>query len=133
MSHSIKSAERVLKLFEHFAAAQQPATIKQLSEALSMPQSSTSMLVRNLVTLGYLEHRPQDRSYFPTLRLPLLGDWMTSGLNLRTPFFGHSERYFFTICACAGSGLVALHEYQKWHYAPAYPHLDRIVLFIAPA
>ena len=86
MSHSIKSAERVLKLFEHFAAAQQPATIKQLSEALSMPQSSTSMLVRNLVTLGYLEHRPQDRSYFPTLRLPLLGDWMTSGLNLRTPF-----------------------------------------------
>lgn len=86
MSHSIKSAERVLKLFEHFAAAQQPATIKQLSEALSIPQSSTSMLVRNLVTLGYLEHRPRDRSYFPTLRLPLLGDWMTSGLNLRTPF-----------------------------------------------
>lgn len=86
MSHSIKSAERVLKLFEHFAADQKPATIKQLSEALSMPQSSTSMLVKNLVSLGYLEHHPQDRSYWPTLRLALLGDWMTSGLNLRTPF-----------------------------------------------
>jgi DNA-binding IclR family transcriptional regulator len=86
MSQSIKSAERVLKLFEHFAADQQPANIKQLSEALSMPQSSTSMLVKNLVQLGYLEHRAQDRTYWPTLRLALLGDWMTSGLNLRTPF-----------------------------------------------
>ena len=86
MSHSIKSAERVLNLFEHFAAHQKPATIQQLSVALSMPQSSTSMLVRNLMTMGYLEHRPQDRSYFPTLRLPLLGDWMTSGLHLGTPF-----------------------------------------------
>ncbi|MGC6534894.1 MAG: IclR family transcriptional regulator [Parvibaculales bacterium] len=86
MSQSIKSAERVLKLFEHFAAEQQPATIKQLSEALNMPQSSTSMLVKNLVTLGYLEPRTQDRTYWPTLRLALLGDWMVSGLNLRTPF-----------------------------------------------
>lgn len=92
MSQSIKSAERVLKLFEHFAADQQPATIKQLSEALSIPQSSTSMLVKNLVTLGYLEHRPQDRSYFPTLRLALLGDWMTSGLNLRTPFVNACQK-----------------------------------------
>ena len=86
MSHSIKSAERVLKLFEHFAADQQPANIKQLSVALAMPQSSTSMLVKNLVALGYLEHRVHDRTYWPTLRLALLGDWMTSGLNLRTPF-----------------------------------------------
>ena len=86
MSQGIKSAERVLKLFEYFAANQRPATIKQLSEALSMPQSSTSMLVRNLVSLGYLEHRTSDRSYWPTLRLALLGDWMTSGLNLRMPF-----------------------------------------------
>ena len=86
MSHSIKSAERVLKLFEYFAADQQPANIKQLSEALRIPQSSTSMLVKNLVSLGYLEHRAQDRTYWPTLRLALLGDWMTSGLNLRTPF-----------------------------------------------
>lgn len=86
MSHSIKSAERVLKLFEHFATVQQPANIKQLSEALAMPQSSTSMLVKNLVALGYLEHRVNDRTYWPTLRLALLGDWMTSGLDLRTPF-----------------------------------------------
>ena len=86
MSQSIKSAERVLKLFEHFAAHQRPATIKQLSEALAIPQSSTSMLVKNLVAIGYLEHRPQDRTYWPTLRLALLGDWMVSGLNLRTPF-----------------------------------------------
>jgi len=86
MSHSIKSAERVLKLFEYFAADQQPANIKQLSEALSMPQSSTSMLVKNLVALGYLEYRVKSRTYWPTLRLALLGDWMTSGLNLRMPF-----------------------------------------------
>lgn len=86
MTHSIKSAERVLQLFEYFAADQKPANIKQLSKALAMPQSSTSMLVKNLVAIGYLEHRVNDRTYWPTLRLALLGDWMTSGLNLNMPF-----------------------------------------------
>lgn len=73
---SIKSAERVLSLFEYFARRQRASTITEMSKALDMPQSSTSMLVRNLVELGYLEQDPQHRVYFPTLRIALLSEWM---------------------------------------------------------
>lgn len=72
----IKSAERVLALFEYFSTHQQPATIKDVSEALDMPQSSTSMLVKNLVELGYLLHDRTTRAYMPSLRIALLGNWV---------------------------------------------------------
>ncbi len=73
---SIKSAERVLALFEFFAAHQQAASIKDISAALQIPQSSTSMLVKNLVHLGYLEQSGNGRHYSPTIRIAILGDWM---------------------------------------------------------
>ena len=51
-------------------------SITEISEAMGMPQSSTSALVRSLVALSYLEHDPQRRKYYPTLRIAMLGTWM---------------------------------------------------------
>ncbi len=41
-----------------------------------MPQSSTSVLAQSLVELGYLEKDESLRTYYPTLRISLLGTWM---------------------------------------------------------
>ena len=41
-----------------------------------MPQSSTSVLVQSLIDLGYLEKDENLRTYYPTLRISLLGTWM---------------------------------------------------------
>ncbi|WP_428481687.1 IclR family transcriptional regulator [Pyruvatibacter mobilis] len=73
---SVKSAERTLALFEFFAAQQRALTIGDIASGMGMPQSSTSALVRSLVTMGYLEHNKADRTYFPTMRITLLGAWM---------------------------------------------------------
>lgn len=72
---SIKSAERTLAIFEYFASKQRPLTIRDISQGLRIPQSSTSALVRALVTLGYLERDTATRTYYPTVRIAILGTW----------------------------------------------------------
>ncbi|HPF22436.1 MAG TPA: IclR family transcriptional regulator [Hyphomonas sp.] len=72
----IKSAQRTLFLFELFATYQTPLTISDISLKLQLPQSSTSVLVRTLVTLGYLSCDSKNRTYYPTPRITLLGTWM---------------------------------------------------------
>ncbi len=73
---AIKSAERVLAIFEHFRRTRRPAGASEIGRALELPQSSTSMLLRNLVQLGYLDYAAEARTYLPTLRIALLGDWI---------------------------------------------------------
>ncbi|MFB5675923.1 IclR family transcriptional regulator [Paenibacillus terreus] len=51
---SVKSAERVLRVFELLALHKEGLTIKEVSELLSFPQSSTSTLVKTLFEEGYL-------------------------------------------------------------------------------
>ena len=73
---AIKSAERVLAIFEHFRLTRRPAGAGEIGRALELPQSSTSMLLRNLVRLGYLDYAAATRTYLPTLRVALMGDWI---------------------------------------------------------
>ena len=72
----IKSAERTLLLFELFASEQRPLTVKEVSEGMGMPQSSTSVLLKSLAMLGYLESSERTRTFYPTMRIMLLGAWM---------------------------------------------------------
>jgi DNA-binding IclR family transcriptional regulator len=74
---AIKSAERTVALFELFSATETPLTVGEVSAALEMPQSSASMLLRKLVSLGYLSLERETRRYRPTLRILLLSAWMT--------------------------------------------------------
>lgn len=78
-SASVKSAIRVLKLFEYFIETQRPARAKDIARALEIPQSSTSVLLRSLLEAGYLDQDPKDRTYMPTPRVTLLGAWIDSG------------------------------------------------------
>ena len=72
-SKKVKSANRSLQLFEIFASVRKPLTVSEVVELLEMPQSSASELLMSLVGLGYLEHYREERTYFPTLRVSMLG------------------------------------------------------------
>lgn len=77
MAHrSIKSAERTLALFELFSSQERSLTVGEISRLLEIPQPSVTMLLRNLLALGYLEHDPRARTYSPTIRIALLGSWI---------------------------------------------------------
>jgi DNA-binding IclR family transcriptional regulator len=81
----VKSAVRVLQVLEYFQHLRRPCALKEICEALAYPQSSGTVLMKNLVTLGYLSYDRVTRHYFPTLKVAALGDWVGQAL------FGQGE------------------------------------------
>ncbi|OXI49080.1 IclR family transcriptional regulator [Burkholderia aenigmatica] len=73
---SVKSAQRVLELLEYFADVRRPASIKEICQSLGYPQSSTSVLMKSLVDLGYFDYEQRTRMYVPNLRLALSTSWI---------------------------------------------------------
>lgn len=72
----VKSAQRVLELLEYFSANRKQVSVMEISRSLGYPQSSTSELLRCLVTLGYLTYDGHERSFRPTPRVAILGAWV---------------------------------------------------------
>ncbi|MBK4216918.1 IclR family transcriptional regulator [Paracoccus caeni] len=68
MKVEVRQAANVLDLLEFFAERKQPATMAEISEALSWPRSSTFNLIGTLSGRGYL-YEPSGRGgYYPTPR-----------------------------------------------------------------
>ena len=76
MDSVVKSAARVLEIFEYLSDRRGPATVTEISLSLGYPQSSTSVLLKCLWNLGYLSQDPITRAYQPTSRVAQLGNWV---------------------------------------------------------
>jgi DNA-binding IclR family transcriptional regulator len=74
----VKSAARALEVLEYFATRRSPATVGEICSALELPQSSTSVLLKTLLKLGYLDYIRDGRRYFPTAKVAALGNWVTA-------------------------------------------------------
>ena len=72
----MKSAHRVLRIFEYFAEIQRPASMTEIARRLNYPPSSTSALLKSLLNLGYLDCDRKARTYVPTARISLVGGWV---------------------------------------------------------
>lgn len=66
---SVRQVENVLRILEFFSEEQSPATLTQLSSALSLPMSSTSNLVSTLRGQGYLFEVRRRGGFYPTRRM----------------------------------------------------------------
>lgn len=75
----VKSAGRVLQVLEFFDEVQREARVQEIAERLAFPQSSTSVLLKCLVQLGYLDYDGSTRSFLPSPRVALLGTWLDKG------------------------------------------------------
>ena len=76
MHSTVKSAARVFEVLEYFDRVRRTATVMEIARALGYPQSSTSVLLRSMTALGYLELDAERRSFLPTPRVTLLGSWI---------------------------------------------------------
>jgi DNA-binding IclR family transcriptional regulator len=115
----VKSADRVLKVLEFFDDVQRPARAGEIARRLKMPQSSASVLLRSLVTLGYLNCEADNRRYLPSPRVALLGSWLGTGParggRLASLLQALSSATGDTIILAARNGLHA----QYLHVVPA--------------
>jgi DNA-binding IclR family transcriptional regulator len=80
MAPPVKSAQRVVEVFEFFAQRRAPATLSQIAAALGYPPSSTFGLLNTLRGLGYLDYSRTDRTFVPTVKAALLGIWVNDAL-----------------------------------------------------
>ncbi len=80
MAPPVKSAQRVVEVFEYFAQRRAPATLTQISVGLGYPPSSTFALLSTLRDLGYLDYSREERTFVPTVRAALLGIWVNDAL-----------------------------------------------------
>jgi IclR family KDG regulon transcriptional repressor len=73
---NVKSAERVLSIFEYFEKKRTPRTLSEISQDLNYPVSSALALLRSVQAMGYLNFDFETKTYFPTLSFAMLGHWM---------------------------------------------------------
>jgi DNA-binding IclR family transcriptional regulator len=76
----VKSAERVLSVFEYFEKVRSPRTLSELSQDLNYPVSSALALLRSMQSMGYLDYNYQHKTYFPSIRFAMLGQWIRDRL-----------------------------------------------------
>jgi DNA-binding IclR family transcriptional regulator len=77
---AIKSAKRTLAVLEYFQIHRRAATVGDIAAALKMPQSSTSMPLKCVLNLGYLDYDAATRKFRRTYRVALLGSWIHASL-----------------------------------------------------
>ena len=87
----VKSAGRALQILEYFDSIQREASVSEISRALHCPQSSTSVLLRSLVHLGYLQNDRYRRTYYPTRRVSLLGNWVDPAIVRQGTLLTHAN------------------------------------------
>ena len=76
----VKSARRVFEVLELFDRERRPLSLKEMCAALRLAPSSGAALLKSLVALGYLDYDRGTRSYFPTMRIAFLGQWVDEAL-----------------------------------------------------
>lgn len=84
----IKTAGRVFQVLEYLRDVRRPVTVREISERLGYPLSSTQVLLKSIATLGYLRYDPSVRAYLATPRLATLGDWVMDSLFQGGQFLG---------------------------------------------
>ncbi len=111
----VKSAGRVIQILEFFDGVQREASVTEISRALNYPQSSTSVLLRSLVSMGYLLHDRYRRTYLPTRRVSLLGNWVDPAIIQQGKLLGLVDELARqsgqTVVMAAANGLNAQYIY----------------------
>jgi DNA-binding IclR family transcriptional regulator len=77
---AVKSARRAFEILEAFDRHRRPLALKEVLDDLGYPASSGSALLKSLVTLGYLDYDRDRRTYFPTMRIAVLGSGVHEAL-----------------------------------------------------
>ena len=75
----VRSVDRALAIFELFEERRTPLGARFIAGAMAMPRSSTNVMLRSLRDGGYLRFDRREATYFPTLKVVRLGDWLFEG------------------------------------------------------
>jgi IclR family transcriptional regulator, acetate operon repressor len=72
----VKSATRALEIIELFGVHRHPLSVTEIANALAIPQSSSSVLLHALSSIGFVTRDRKTRKYAPGIRSVFLGNWI---------------------------------------------------------
>jgi len=78
----VKSVGRVFEVLELFNTERASLTATAVARALKYPASSTVALLKSMVNLGYLSYDHAARTYFPTIRLAVISNWLENSFYI---------------------------------------------------
>jgi DNA-binding IclR family transcriptional regulator len=74
--YNVKSATRALEVIELFGVHRHPLSVTEIANALAIPQSSSSVLLHALSSIGFVTRDRKTRKYVPGIRSVFLGNWL---------------------------------------------------------
>ena len=72
--YNVKSATRALEVIELFGVHRHPLSVTEIANALAIPQSSSSVLLHALSSIGFVTRDRKTRKYVPGIRSVFLGN-----------------------------------------------------------
>lgn len=81
----VKSAIRAIEVLELFSREQRPLTLSEIIEALGYPQSSTTVMLKSLLAIGYFNYNRDTKTYYPNITVTRLGDWISESSLVSGP------------------------------------------------
>lgn len=88
----VKSASRTLQVLELFSEQRRPLRLHEIYEHLEYPQSSATHLMKSMVAMGYVNYNRMSRTYLPTNKVNVLGNWLSSAAYGETRYHELAER-----------------------------------------
>jgi DNA-binding IclR family transcriptional regulator len=74
--YNVKSATRALEVIELFGVHRHPLSVTEIATAVAIPQSSSSVLLHALNSIGFVTRDRKTRKYAPGIRSVFLGNWI---------------------------------------------------------
>lgn len=127
LTPGMRSAARPFRVLEFFDEVRRPARAREIARYLDMPQSTSSVLLKAMVGIGYLDYEPDTRCYRPSLRVTLLGSWRDSGHlragALMTMIENLAERTGLSASLSNRSGIFLRYVQTVQREDPTVPHI----------
>ncbi|GGD47793.1 transcriptional regulator [Paenibacillus nasutitermitis] len=91
-SPRVKSADRVLDIFELFTGGTDTYNLTEISKNLKMPPSSTYSILQNMLNRGYLEVDKSGKQFRIGYKLFMIQNRYTQGTSLSDEFYQIAEK-----------------------------------------
>lgn len=73
--------KRSFQILEIFHEQKRPLKATDLQRIMACPKSSLMLVLKGMVTLGYLNHDGTSRTYFPSVRLQQVSEWIVEAIT----------------------------------------------------
>lgn len=77
----VKSVRRVFEVLELFDSERRPLAAVDIARKLQLPLTSTHAILKSMRALGYLSYEKSNWTYFPSLSLLKITDWVRDSIE----------------------------------------------------